>query len=187
MSPSGPAKTDRGQEGAGTSSKCYYPLMREFVPALCSIARSNPAIAITSRRAAHQDYGSGEGNPAGENPQSQGKNPFEKVEHPGPEPPTAGKKPGEKQPGSQQQQQQQQEPPSQGSSSNKSTQGARPKILSDSPPQQPGKMPGEVEIHNKEFDQRAEKANEKVRAEDLERDKVPKGFWAGHGGKDRQP
>ncbi|KAI7205571.1 hypothetical protein KC316_g660 [Hortaea werneckii] len=156
-------------------------------PALCSIARSNPTIAITSRRAAHQDYGSGEGNPAGENPQSQGKNPSEKVEHPGPEPPTAGKKPGEKQPGSQQQQQQQQEPPSQGSSSNKSTQGARPKILSDSPPQQPGKMPGEVEIHNKEMDQRAEKANEKVRAEDLERDKVPKGFWAGHGGKDRQP
>ncbi|KAH7380044.1 hypothetical protein BKA66DRAFT_465589 [Pyrenochaeta sp. MPI-SDFR-AT-0127] len=38
-------------------------------------------------RFASQDYGSGDGNPAGEKPQQQGKNPSENIEHPGPPPP----------------------------------------------------------------------------------------------------
>jgi len=38
-------------------------------------------------RFATQDYGSGEGNPAGESPQKQGENPSENLEHPGPPPP----------------------------------------------------------------------------------------------------
>lgn len=33
--------------------------------------------------------------------------------------------------------------------------------------------------HNKEMDQRAEKAHEQVSNEDAEKDKVPKSFWAG--------
>ncbi|KAI7085242.1 hypothetical protein KC356_g6095 [Hortaea werneckii] len=150
-------------------------------PALRSLARSTntPTLAFTPRRLAHQDYGSGDGNPAGENPQAQGKNPSEKAEHPGPEPPTAGKKAGEK---SQQQQQGGSQQPS--SNNNKGTHGAaQPRILNDPPPS----ASGEVEQHNREMDQRAEKSHEKVRAEEVEKDKVPKGFWAGHGGADRQP
>ncbi|KAI7472465.1 hypothetical protein KC367_g4867 [Hortaea werneckii] len=165
-------------------------------PALRSLSRSTntPTLAFTPRRLAHQDYGSGDGNPAGENPQAQGKNPSEKAEHPGPEPPTAGKKAGEK---SQQQQQGGSQQPSSSSSSsnnNKGTQGAaQPRILNDPPPsassgqQQGGAASGEVEQHNREMDQRAEKSHEKVRAEEVEKDKVPKGFWAGQGGADRQP
>jgi hypothetical protein len=38
-------------------------------------------------RFATQDYGSGEGNPAGEKPEKQGANPSENIEHPGPPPP----------------------------------------------------------------------------------------------------
>merc|ERR1711939_998490 len=92
-------------------------------PALRSLSRSTntPTLAFTPRRLAHQDYGSGDGNPAGENPQAQGKNPSEKVEHPGPEPPSAGKKAGEK---SQQQGSQQQPSSSSSNNNNKGTQGA---------------------------------------------------------------
>ncbi|RMY44192.1 hypothetical protein D0865_10726 [Hortaea werneckii] len=153
-------------------------------PALRSLTRSTntPTLAFTPRRLAHQDYGSGDGNPAGENPQAQGKNPSEKAEHPGPEPPTAGKKAGEK---SQQQQGggSQQQPSS--SNNNKGTQDAsspQPRILNDPPPPASGQQgaPGEVEQHNREMDQRAEKPHPKGRAEeDVEKDKVPKGFWAG--------
>ncbi|GAB1742734.1 hypothetical protein NU219Hw_g8446t1 [Hortaea werneckii] len=164
-------------------------------PALRSLTRSTPnapTLAFTPRRLAHQDYGSGDGNPAGENPQAQGKNPSEKAEHPGPEPPTAGKKAGEK---AQQQQgggSHQQQPSS--SNNNKGTQAAspQPRILNDPPPsasgQQDAASSGEVEQHNREMDRRAEKAHSKGRTEeDVEKDKVPKGFWAGQGGADRQP
>ncbi|OSS55121.1 hypothetical protein B5807_00389 [Epicoccum nigrum] len=43
--------------------------------------------AHTQVRFATQDYGSGDGNPAGEKPQQQGQNPSEDIEHPGPPPP----------------------------------------------------------------------------------------------------
>merc|ERR1712137_862229 len=43
--------------------------------------------ARTQVRFATQDYGSGDGNPAGEKPQQQGPNPSEGIEHPGPPPP----------------------------------------------------------------------------------------------------
>jgi len=39
---------------------------------------------------ATQDYGSGAGSPEGENPQAQGKNPMEHMEHPGPPAPDVG-------------------------------------------------------------------------------------------------
>lgn len=46
---------------------------------------------LPQRRLAHGDYGSGDGNPAGEKPQDQGPNPSEHLEHPGPPPPDVGK------------------------------------------------------------------------------------------------
>ncbi|KAF2712646.1 hypothetical protein K504DRAFT_350748, partial [Pleomassaria siparia CBS 279.74] len=41
-------------------------------------------------RFATQDYGSGDGNPVGEKPQDQGKNPKSHLEHPGPDAPNVG-------------------------------------------------------------------------------------------------
>ena len=50
------------------------------------------ATRITSVRYASQDYGSGEGNPAGERPQEQGAHKGSDLEHPGPPPPDVGQK-----------------------------------------------------------------------------------------------
>lgn len=61
-----------------------------------------------------------------------------------------------------------------GNGSSKRTQGAQPKILNESPPAEPS---GEVKEHNRDMEQRAERANEKVSDEDVEKDKVGKGFW----------
>lgn len=137
-------------------------------------------MAYTSRRAAHQDYGSGESAPPGQKPHEQtGKNPSEDKEHPGPPPPSTGNKGGQQQQGSQQQGGQQKDASSQQQSGrSKGTQDAQPKILNESPPHQ-DHAPDEVKQHNQELDGRAEKANEKVRDEDYEKDKVGKGFWAG--------
>lgn len=123
-------------------------------------------------RLAHQDYGSGAGNPVGENPQDQGKNPSEDKEHPGPPPPSTGKSQG----GGQQQQPSEQQPSKDQGGSN--TKGAQPKILSASPPQE-HEASEDVQRHNKEMDQRADKAAEKANNEDAEKDKVGKGFWSG--------
>lgn len=50
-------------------------------------ARSGAPRVLFQARFASQDYGSGDGNPVGEKPQQQGKNPSENIEHPGPPPP----------------------------------------------------------------------------------------------------
>ncbi|KAG9676255.1 hypothetical protein KCU99_g4157, partial [Aureobasidium melanogenum] len=50
----------------------------------------SPALSVSGRRFASQDYGSGSGDPKGEKPQQQGANPSADKEHPGPPPPKAG-------------------------------------------------------------------------------------------------
>lgn len=52
--------------------------------------RSNQPVAALGRRFASQDYGSGEGDPKGGNPQDQGPSPSSEIEHPGPPPPDVG-------------------------------------------------------------------------------------------------
>ena len=47
-------------------------------------------LTTTPARLASQDYGSGKGDPKGENPQQQGANPSADKEHPGPPPPKVG-------------------------------------------------------------------------------------------------
>lgn len=47
---------------------------------------------VTQVRLATQDYGSGAGNPAGEDPEAQGGQPSSDIEHPGPAPPDVGQK-----------------------------------------------------------------------------------------------
>ena len=58
--------------------------------ALRPVAVASPRSGLQVRFAT-QDYGSGDGNPAGEKPQEQGQNPSEKLEHPGPPPPSVAK------------------------------------------------------------------------------------------------
>lgn len=141
-------------------------------------------------RFATQDYGSGEGNPAGEKPQQQGQNPSENVEHPGPPPPKVARgqsssSPNEdsgksssssSQPKPGQQSQSNDGASKTGAGDGKSVNGAQPKILNENPPATDSE---EVKQHNKEMDQRAEKAHEQVSNEDADKDKVPKSFWAG--------
>lgn len=56
--------------------------------------------------------------------------------------------------------------------------GAQPRILKDSPPDEDNAS-DEVRAHNKEVDRRADRPQEKVKAEEVEKDKVPKGYWQG--------
>ncbi len=141
-------------------------------------------------RFATQDYGSGEGNPAGEKPQQQGQNPSEGIEHPGPPPPKVARgqsssspnddsgKPSSSssQPKSGQQSQSNDGASKTSAGDGKSVNGAQPKILNENPPATDSE---EVKQHNREMDQRAEKAYEQVSNEDTEKDKVPKSFWSG--------
>ncbi|OCL04759.1 hypothetical protein AOQ84DRAFT_391328 [Glonium stellatum] len=155
--------------------------------------RSAPRITsqATPRRFASQDYGSGEGNPAGEQPQKQGANPSADKEHPGPPPPKVGQGSGTtptKGSSEGHNTGQSQQSPSSGernkSSSKKGKKGAQPKILSDNPPNEDDPS---VREHNKEMENRAERAHEQVSNADAVKDKVSPGYWSGQGGKDRQP
>ena len=62
--------------------------------------------------------------------------------------------------------------------SGKDTKAAQPKIYSESPPKEED-LSEEVRQHNREMDQRADRAAAKVKDEDVDKDKVGKGFWAG--------
>ena len=126
-------------------------------------ALATPRTAIPARRF-KSDYGSGE--------QYDGKNPSEHIEHPGPPPPSAAQGKG----GSKQQQSSESKQPSSGKS--KSSEGAEPKILNESPPKE-GEEPNDVAEHNKDVSRRADQAHEKVNEEQVEKDKVGKGFWKG--------
>jgi len=189
--------------------------IRRFAPSALRTQRTTAAFSTSRPSLASQDYGSGAGDPKGENPQDQGANPSADKEHPGPPPPAAGKgtgsgptKGGEKS-------------SNDTSGQKKGTQknvdsgkgvgkdGAQPKILNESPPQD-GEAPADVAQHNRDMENRAEKAHEKVSSDEVEKDKVGKGFWSGesplsirqslmvtcmlipirrtgHGGADRQP
>jgi uncharacterized membrane protein YgcG len=143
-------------------------------------------------RFATQDYGSGEGNPAGEKPQAQGQNPSENIEHPGPPPPKVARGQSSSSPnedsGSSSGKSSSSSSTSKSSEQSQSNDGAsktgggggksspQPKILNENPPAADSK---DVKEHNQEMDQRAEKAHEQVSNEDTEKDKVSKSFWAG--------
>ena len=150
--------------------------------------------ARTQVRFATQDYGSGDGNPAGEKPQQQGKNPSEDIEHPGPAPPKVARgqsssspnddssgsssdkssSSSESKPG--QQSQSNDGASKTGSGNGKSVNGAQPKILNETTPATESE---DVKQHNEEMEQRAETAHEQVDKEGAEKDKVSKSFWAG--------
>jgi hypothetical protein len=153
-------------------------------------AALRPALSMAPRarqqvRFATQDYGSGAGNPAGEKPEKQGANPSESLEHPGPPPPKVAKGQSSSSPN---------EDSSSGSSSQKSSsasqsqsndgasksgnKGAQPKILNEKAPPE-DEQSEDVKQHNKEMEQRTEKAHQQASKEDAKNEKVPKKFWAG--------
>ncbi|KXT10893.1 hypothetical protein AC579_9863 [Pseudocercospora musae] len=144
---------------------------------LRTTARSTTALrlAVTSRpqfstftpRYTSSDYGSGQHN-------SEPNSTVHK-EHPGPPPPNTNKSSSSSS-----------SSPSSSSGSQKSSNGPQPKILSDSPPKE-GEESDEVRKHNEEVARRADRPHEHVNPEDVEKDKVPKGFWKGHGGVDKDP
>ncbi|KAF2167854.1 hypothetical protein M409DRAFT_22001 [Zasmidium cellare ATCC 36951] len=149
-------------------------LLRSFAPRSWT---TTSAVSVAGRRFAHQSYGSGETKSDQEANQTQ-----RNAEHPGPAPPKAAQQ-GK---GQQQQQPQQSSGGDKQQSNNNSTSKAQPKILSDNPPAQ-GEETEDVAKHNREMAQRADRAEEKVNNEDTEKDKVPKGYWSGTGGRDSQP
>jgi hypothetical protein len=159
-------------------------------PALSTIPRARQQV-----RFATQDYGSGAGNPAGETPEKQGKNPSEHLEHPGPPPPKVARGQSSSSPDNDQSENQDGKASSSGKSSvepgqqsqsndgaskqgsNTTVKGAQPKILNENPPAKDANE--DVKAHNQDMDQRAEKSHEQVSNEDAKNDKVPKKFWAG--------
>lgn len=179
----------------------------------------SPAMSVSGRRFASSDYGSGKGDPKGENPQEQGANPSADKEHPGPPPPKAGQGSGgatkgtstgnntdaakqQKKSFSTMARRMSEEHP-------KSTKGLKPALnKSDAPAPAEKDLPEDVKKHNKEMDERADQANEKLGEDKSKKgDKVGKEFWyvshllfqylldklltlfdrSGHGGADRQP
>ncbi|KAL1650230.1 hypothetical protein SLS58_001041 [Diplodia intermedia] len=143
-----------------------------------TVAASRPMVAFATRSYAHSGYGDGKGDPAGENPQKQPPAKSRDIEHPGPPPPDVGKgtdasaaKTGSKDTKSSGGEQK--------SQNSHSVKGAEPKILNENPPSE---QDPEVQQHNKEMEQRAERAETKISNEDAEKDKVAPSFWSGHGG-----
>lgn len=160
-------------------------------------AALRPALSAGAPRArvqvrfATQDYGSGDGNPAGEKPQQQGKRGREDLEHPGPPPPKGsqnkGATPSASEPSNSDNKKASSGDGNSSSSSSNSGQGvkgAQPKILNENPPDE---QADSVKQHNQEMDQRAERAHEQVSNKDADKDKVPASFWSGQGGRDGEP
>ncbi|KAF2133494.1 hypothetical protein P153DRAFT_363678 [Dothidotthia symphoricarpi CBS 119687] len=162
-------------------------------------AALRPALAAAPRarvqvRFATQDYGSGDGNPAGENPLQQGQNPSESLEHPGPPPPKVAEGKSSSSPNedsSSSSASKSSSSSSSASSSDKSSKGSsnkgapKPKILDEKAPAKDSNP--DVKQHNEEMDQRTEKQYEQVSDKQHNKDKVGKDFWAGQGGRDRDP
>jgi hypothetical protein len=157
--------------------------------ALMRSAVLRPALAATPRghqqiRFATSDYGSGAGNPAGETPEKQGKNPSEHLEHPGPPPPKVAKGQSSSSPDedSKSDADAKSSPASQSHSndgaSKSGKQGAQPKILNESTPAK-DEQSDDVKQHNKVMEQRTEEENKQASNEDAKDEKVPKKFWAG--------
>lgn len=149
-------------------------------PALTTAPR-----AFAQVRFATQDYGSGDGNPAGENPQQQGKNRSESLEHPGPPPPKVAKGKSSSSPNDDSSKSSVSDNSSSKStsSSDKSSESSsnkgapQPKILNEKVPAKDSSP--DVKQHNEEMEQRAERAYEQVSNEEYKKNEVGKEFWSG--------
>jgi hypothetical protein len=135
------------------------------------------AFSALPRVQATSDYGSGKGDPKGENPQEQGANPSADLEHPGPPPPKEGEGSGAGPTKGGKETSNSGNASKQSKGTQSSTDKPQPKISNPDPPSE-GES-AEVREHNKQMDQRAETASNKVSSKDQEKDKVGKDFWKG--------
>jgi hypothetical protein len=143
-------------------------------PALSSIPRARPQV-----RFATQDYGSGDGNPAGEKPAQQGKNRSEHLEHPGPPPPKVAEGQSSSSPNNDDSKSSSKSDSSASKSDgSKSTKGAQPKIVAAKPPSKENESE-DVRKHNEAMENRTEKMHQQASSEDTKDEKVDKEYWAG--------
>lgn len=144
------------------------------------VGATSRSAAYTQHRLAHQDYGSGQGDPAGEKPNEQSTSEkAREAEHPGPEPPKVGQENSKKQSGQSQKSAGGGES-SQGKSKGKGASAAEPKILVDKMPET---LSDSAVQHNKEMENRADRANMKPENDGTEGgEKVEKGYWTGESG-----
>ncbi|KAL8935685.1 MAG: hypothetical protein Q9211_004569 [Gyalolechia sp. 1 TL-2023] len=151
------------------------PFLRPFGTARFSSRPSSHAFH-QYRYYAAQSYGSGQGDPKGENPQDQGSNPSADKEHPGPPPPDVGKGTGGGPTKAHEGGHNTQQNASSGASSAKSgasqsNGGPQPKIFSGD---QPTEESDEVKAHNQDMAKRHDRANAEVNDD---RQTVGKDFW----------
>lgn len=158
-----------------TANMSFLRTTRTVLP----ITRRRIALTTPQQRFATQDYGSGAGNPAGENPRDQGTSQVSRdLEHPGPEAPSTGGGGGKSSNSGSKEDQQPSQNQGNGSSSGSGEGKAQPKILNTSPPKE-GEANADVEKHNREMDQRSDRATERIPDEHEQKDKVGKDFWKG--------
>ena len=153
------------------ASPIFRPLSQaRFIP--------RATIRITSiqqKRYASQDYGSGQGDPKGENPQDQGSNPSADLEHPGPPPPAEGQGTGggpTKAHGGGHNTQQNASSNGGGEGNASSGSGAQPKIHD---AKVPSEESDDVRQHNEEMGKRFDGPHNQGKYDG----KVGKGFWSG--------
>lgn len=155
--------------------------LRSFATSRASVRPASFALR-QPRFYASQSYGSGQGDPKGENPQEQGSNPSAEKEHPGPPPPDVGKNTGggPTKAGSEGHNTQENSSSSGSSSSSsgsgqsgasQSSGGPQPKIHSENIPAEES---DDVKAHNEDMGKRHDRANAEV---DDKGQTVGKGFW----------
>ncbi len=149
--------------------------------------RSSPRALLANsqqRPYAGSNYGGGEGDPKGENPQDQGSNPSAELEHPGPPPVAEGQGSGggpTKAHSSGHNTKENASSSGSGGSGNGggskgSSNGAQPKIHSDSASKEHSE---DVQQHNRDMDNRYGRAAADHPDEKAKNDKVGKGYWGG--------
>ena len=168
-----------------TRSTLGSAFLRPFVRRSAPVCSHLP-LSGGQRTYATGDYGSGEGDPKGEDPLNQGVSASADKEHPGPSPPKAAK--GGSSPPAKDSSSSSSSSSSSGgkdtssSSSSESakdessTKGAQPKLKAAGAPAE-SEQSEEVKQHNKDMDKRAEQSYVKADDADIEKDKVKKPFW----------
>ena len=147
-----------------------------------SVGRTTSSRYTQQSRLYASDYGGGEGDPKGGDPQAQGSNPSANLEHPGPPPPAAGHGTGRGPTKANKDGHNTLENDSAGGSgktdssgSKAASTGAQPKIHDHAPPAEPSE---EVKKHNDDFNNR-HGAQDKDSQDEKQKQHVGKGFWSG--------
>ena len=154
------------------------PVVRPLAQARFTPRTTTPFTSIQHKRYAGQDYGSGQGDPKGENPQEQGSNPSAELEHPGPSPPAEGQSTGggpTKAHGDGQNIHQNASSGGGSSGSSRGSNEAKPKIHDAKVPAEESE---EVRLHNEDMGKRHDRPHNQLD----EDGKVEKGFWSGESG-----